>query len=182
MKTCLFIIYRCNIDVITDSSGATHAQMVVNGDSYVDDRVAKRFGENIVLGTVVDFGDATLDNRTFPAWKVKFDKKVVVYKEGGRGFLEDLDVVEFEDALGVRSDKNQRNFENFAQIFSPLGHIRTLLSPEREKIFGARVALRDTPCMWEGYETTVALFIFDRSARKWISVMGPNGGIPLLVI
>ena len=47
--------------------------------------------------------DATLDNRTFPAWKVKFDKKVVVYKKGGRGFLEDLDVVEFEDALDLYS-------------------------------------------------------------------------------
>ena len=57
--------------------------------------------------------------------------------------------------LGVRSDKNQRNFENFAQNFSPLGRIRTLLSPELEIFSGVRAALRDTPCMWEGYETSV---------------------------
>ena len=75
----------------------------------------------------------------------------------------------------MRSDKNQRNFENFAQKFSPLNRIRTLLSPELEFFSGVRAALRDTPCTWEGYETTVAPFIFDRSARKWISVTGPNG-------
>ena len=39
--------------------------------------------------------------------------------------------------LGVRSDKNQRNFENFAQNFSPLGRIRTLLSPELEIFLGS---------------------------------------------
>ena len=77
--------------------------------------------------------------------------------------------------LGVRSDKNQRNFENFARNFSPLSHVWALLSPELEIFFRARVPLRDTPCTWEGYETTVAPFIFDRSARKWISVTGPNG-------
>ena len=93
-----------------EDSDDEECEMVVNGDSYVGDRVAKRFGENVVLGTVVDFGDATLDNRTFPAWKVKFDKKVVVYqgKKGGRGFLEDLDVVEFEDALDLYSTEGKQ--------------------------------------------------------------------------
>ena len=51
--------------------------------------------------------------------------------------------------LGERSDKNQRNFENFAQKFSPLGRIRTLLPLEHDKIFGARATRRDTPWMWQ---------------------------------
>ena len=46
--------------------------------------------------------------------------------------------------LGVRSDKNQRNFENFAQNFSPLGRIRTLLPPELEIFSGVRATLRDS--------------------------------------
>ena len=78
-----------------------------------------------------------------------------------------------ELGLGVSSDKNQRNFENFAQKFSPLNRIRTLLSPELEFFSGVRAALRDTPCMWEGYETSVTPEILPSSARKWISVMGP---------
>ena len=51
--------------------------------------------------------------------------------------------------LGERSDKNQRNFENFAQKISPLGRIRTLLPLEQDKIFGARATRRDTPCTWQ---------------------------------
>ena len=41
---------------------------------------------------------------------VKFDKKVVAYKckKGGRGFLEDLDVVEFEDALDLYSTEGKQ--------------------------------------------------------------------------
>ena len=49
-----------------EDSDEEECEMVVNGDSCVGDRVAKRFGENIVLGTVVDFGDATLDKQDLP--------------------------------------------------------------------------------------------------------------------
>ena len=93
--------------------------------------------------------------------------------------IDNKQIYEFDKSnhldLGERSDKNQRNFENFAQKFSPLNRIRTLLSPELGFFSGVRAALRDTPCMWEGYETSVTPEILPSSARKWISVMGPNG-------
>ena len=76
--------------------------------------------------------------------------------------------------LGVRSDKNQRNFENFARNFSPLSHIWALLSPELEFFSGVRATLRGTSWTQGGYETVVTPEILPSSARKWISVMGPN--------
>jgi hypothetical protein len=74
----------------------------------------------------------------------------------------------------VRSDKNRRNFEVFARFFGRIGHIWTLLPLEREIFFGVRATLKDSLCTWEGYESSGTPFIFDRSARKWISVVGPN--------
>ena len=64
--------------------------------------------------------------------------------------------------------------EVFARFFGRTGHIWTLLPPEREIFSGVRETLRDTPWMWEGYETSVTPEILPSSARKWISVMGPN--------
>ena len=78
------------------------------------------------------------------------------------------------DLLGVRSDKNRRNFEVFARFFGRIGHIWTLLPLEREIFFGVRATLKDSLCTWEGYESSGTPFIFDRSARKWISVVGPD--------
>jgi len=61
------------------------------------------------------------------------------------------------------------------RIFSRMGHIWTLLPLELEIFSGVRATLRGSLCTWEGYETTVTPEILPSSARKWISVMGPNG-------
>ena len=60
----------------------------------------KYFGNNVVLGTATNFGDATRDGRVSPAWTIRFDEKVVVYEKGRRkAYYEDLDIIEMEDAL-----------------------------------------------------------------------------------
>ena len=90
-------------------------EMIRNGEQHVGDRVAKYFGDNIVLGTATNFGDAKRDGRVFPAWTIRFDKKVVVYeKERRKGYDEDLDIIEMEEALelydreGKQLDKKRK--------------------------------------------------------------------------
>ena len=90
-------------------------EMVRNGEKFIGDRVAKYFGDNIVLGTATNFGNAKRDGRVFPAWTIRFDKKVVVYeKERRKGYDEDLDIIEMEEALelydreGKQLDKKRK--------------------------------------------------------------------------
>ena len=75
----------------------------------------------------------------------------------------------------MRSDKNRRNFEVFARKLSRTSHIWTQMLAEPSKFFGARATLGDSSCTVSHNETSVAPLIFDRSARKWISVSSKNG-------
>ena len=62
--------------------------------------------------------------------------------------------VSFEEAygthtcstLGVRSDKNRRNFEVFARNFSRMGHIWTQMLAEPSKFFGVTDASKASSC------------------------------------
>ena len=66
---------------------------------YMGDRVSKEVDGRVVNGSVTCYGPRSEGGKIFTAWTITYDEEIVEYVDGTRGFKEDLNFDELEEAI-----------------------------------------------------------------------------------
>ena len=82
----------------TTASDIDHDEI---GTEMLGCHVAKRWGNGVVLGTVVDSGLRKKKGHFYLAWTVAYESEVVEYFDGTTGYREDLFRGELDKAMSL---------------------------------------------------------------------------------
>ena len=114
------------------------AAEVEGGSSKASKRKKRNSGGNQGPAPIKNFFSAT----SIPAWTIRFDEKVVVYEKGRKkGYDEDLDIIEMEDALELY-DREGKQLEKKRKREKTNTTTTTTGAATKRKRGGADVAAR----------------------------------------